>query len=126
MRLAEGIRKHGFRKWYERELMHSHGHLALCFVSMVGVLGAFEALTHFRGWLDQAIDIATIAACIAAGLWSLRRYLFLLHHAELVAHQAECGQCGVYGRLRLAGEDFGHEQVRVGCKNCQNEWTIAE
>jgi hypothetical protein len=126
MRLAAGIRKHGFRKWYERELLQSHGHLALCFICLVGVFAAFEALTRFRGWLDQVIDIVAIGACIAAGLWSLRRYLFLLHHAELVAHQAECRQCGEYGRLRLIGEDLGQEQVRVGCKKCQHEWTIAE
>jgi hypothetical protein len=29
MKLAEGIRKHGFRKWYERELLQSHAHMLL-------------------------------------------------------------------------------------------------
>ena len=43
MTLAEGIRKHGLRKWYERELLLSHAHLALCIISVIGVLGAFEA-----------------------------------------------------------------------------------
>jgi hypothetical protein len=126
MRLAQGIRQHGFRKWYERELLQSHGHLALCFICLVGAFAAFEALARFRGWLDQLVDITALAVCIAAGLWALRRYLYLLHHAELVARQAECRQCGEYGRLRLIGEDFGSEQVHVGCKNCQHEWTIAE
>jgi hypothetical protein len=32
MVLAEGIRKHGFRKWYERQLLRGHGHMALTFL----------------------------------------------------------------------------------------------
>jgi hypothetical protein len=27
--LADGIRRVGFRKWYERELLSSHAHMAL-------------------------------------------------------------------------------------------------
>lgn len=126
MKLAEGITKHGFRKWYERELMQSHGHLALCFMCLVGVFAAFEALTRFRGLTDQLIDIAAIGACIAAGLWSLKRYLYLLHHAELVAHQADCPSCGEYGRLRLHGEEPAASLVHVSCKKCEHRWSISE
>jgi hypothetical protein len=38
MKLAEGIRRHGFRKWYERELLQSHAHLVLCFLCVIGRL----------------------------------------------------------------------------------------
>ena len=54
MNLAEGIRKHGFRKWYERELMQSHAHMLLLLFCTIGLLGAFEVFNRAAqamGWL---------------------------------------------------------------------------
>jgi hypothetical protein len=124
MTLAEGIRKHGFRTWYERRLLQSHAHLALCFLCLLGVFAAFEALTRFRSWADQAGDIASIGLCAAVGVWALRRYLFLLGSAEAAAHQADCPQCKAYGRLELLEADAAGEQVRVKCRGCGHCWQI--
>jgi len=122
--LSEGIRRHGFRKWYERQLLRSHGHLALTFICLVGVFAAFEALRTVGGTADQASDVAAMLLCIAVGLWSLRRYLFLLSHAEAVAHQADCPTCGTYARFTLVQADATGEQVRVCCRQCTHEWLI--
>ena len=124
MRLAEGIRRHGFRKWYERELLQSHAHLALTFLCMLGVFAALEAAFRFRSLTDQLIDIAAVLACGGAGLWALRRYLFLLTHAESVANQADCGQCKAYGRLELLQSDATGEAVQVRCRQCSHVWRI--
>jgi hypothetical protein len=124
MKLAAGIRKHGFRKWYERELLRSHLYMALLLACTVGLLAAFEAASRFRGWADQLIDIVAIVVCAVAGLWSLRRYLFLLMHAEAVAHQADCPSCGAYARFRLVRAEGGDERASVCCRNCSHEWTI--
>ncbi len=123
MRLAEGIQKHGFRKWYERELMQSHAHMALTFVCGVGIMAAFEALTLYRSWIDQAVDVGAILICAAVGLWALRRYLYLLNHAERVAAQAECISCGTYGRLRLVHAS-ARDGVNVRCAQCDHRWRI--
>jgi hypothetical protein len=123
MRLAEGIRKFGFRKWYERELLQSHACMALTFLCGVGIVAAFEALTRYRGWADQAIDIGAILICAAVGLWALRRYLYLLNHAEMVANQAECPSCGTYGRLRLEPGST-RDSVNVRCAECDHRWRI--
>jgi len=48
MSLAEGIRKHGFRKWYERELLRCHGHLALLLICMIDITVTLEAMSRFR------------------------------------------------------------------------------
>lgn len=122
--LAEGIRRFGFRKWYERQLLRSHGHLAGSFLCLVGVFAAFEALTRFRDWSDQVVDLLAIALCVAAGLWSLRRYLFLLGHAEMAAGQADCPQCGEYGRLLLKERPDRDAPVHVACKKCGHDWHI--
>jgi len=51
--LAAGIRKHGFRKWYERELISSHVHLVLTFLAMIGLLGSFEVYDRRAPLADQ-------------------------------------------------------------------------
>lgn len=122
MRLAEGIRKHGFRKWYERELLQSHGHMALTFLCAIGIIGALEAASSARTPSERATDLLTMLLCAGAGLWSLRRYLYLLSHAEAVANQASCPQCGTYARLRLVASDG--DRVQVGCRQCSHEWLI--
>jgi len=125
MRLAEGIRKHGFRKWYERELLQGHAHLALTFIAMIGVFAAFEAATTFRSWADQLADLGSGLLCAGAGLWALRRYLFLLAHAEAAANQAECPQCKTYGRLELVQSDASGDEVQVRCRKCGHCWHIS-
>ena len=126
MRLAEGIRKHGFRKWYERELLQSHAHLALTIVCSLGIFGGLESFGARRAWAD----LATVLLCSAVGLWALRRYLYLLSHAEAVAHQADCPGCGTYARLQLVppptASDPAGTVVRVSCRQCGRQWSIEE
>ncbi len=124
MKLDDGIRKLGFRKWYERELLQSHAHLALTFVCMLGVFAAIEAAWTPQGLHDRAADVATLLLCAGTGIWSLRRYLRLLGHAELAANQADCPACRTYGRLTV--ERALPEAVMVQCKHCGHRWPIHE
>lgn len=124
MKLADGIRKHGFRKWYERELLQSHAHLALTFCCAIGLFAAFEALTYVQSWTDRVIDMFAILACGAIGLWALRRYLFLLSHAEAVANQADCPACETYARFKIVHAHAEGTVVSVRCSKCTHEWTI--
>lgn len=125
MKLAEGIQKHGFRKWYERELLQSHAHMALCFVCVIGLFAAFEASSRFKGLSDQLIDIAAVVICAGTGLWALRRYLYLLGHAEATAQQAQCPKCGTHGRLELVQTAHTGADVQVRCKKCGHPWGIS-
>ena len=124
MKLADGIRKHGFRKWYERQLLQSHAHLALTFLCTIGIFMAFEAASRFRSWSDQLTDLIAVPVCAGVGIWALRRYLYLLTHAEAVAHQADCPQCGTYGRLTLVRPDARSEAVDVCCRKCSHQLRI--
>ena len=122
-RLAEGVRRFGFRKWYERELLSSHAHLLLtilCSIALVGMLEVFKG-----GSLEEKLlDVLMFIASGAIGLWSLRRYLYLLMPAEEVANQANCPACGVYARFEVMGEDRRSGQTAVCCRACRQEWTI--
>jgi len=124
MKLAAGIRKYGFMKWYERQLLRSHAHMALTFVCLIGVLAAAETASKHDSWAEQLIDIIAILLCGGTGLWSLRRYFRLLLNAEATAHQASCPACQTYGRFRLVRSDALEEQVLVCCRKCGHEWTI--
>lgn len=122
MKLAEGIRKVGFRKWYERELLAGHAHMALLLMSVLGLMAALEAASRYTSTADQLTDIVAVLVCAAVGMWALRRYLFLLARAEAIAHQADCPGCGTYGRMSCEAEH--EEAVDVRCRRCQHPWTI--
>jgi predicted Zn finger-like uncharacterized protein len=124
MHLAEGIRKHGFRKWYERELLQSHAHLLLLFLCSIGLLASFGVYSAQAPLGERARDVLAIVLLAAVGLWSLRRYLYLLMHAEQVANQAVCIQCKTYGRFLLVDARPAAQAVTVRCRKCEHEWTI--
>lgn len=125
MGLGEGIRKHGFRKWYERELIQGHAHLVLTILCAIGLLSVFEV---FRSATlgEKLFDLGALALFATVGIWSLRRYLYLLMHAEHTANQAVCAKCEAYGRLAVAQEDPGGRRLTVRCKRCGHEWPIID
>jgi predicted Zn finger-like uncharacterized protein len=124
MKLAEGIRRHGFRKWYERELLQGHAHMVLCIIAVLGLLMVFENAGRAQSLASQWDDLAAGVLCAGAGLWALRRYLHLLAHAEAVAHQADCPHCGTYGRMELLQSDPSGDTVQVRCRKCGSAWRI--
>jgi len=66
----------------------------------------------------------SLLLCIGVGLWALRRYLFLLLHAEAVANQANCAGCKTYGRIELLQSDAAGDNVQVRCRKCSHVWRI--
>lgn len=125
MRLSEGIRLHGFRKWYERQLLKSHAHMTLTFICTVGLLAAMEAASSYDTLQDRLLDALAVLLFAIVGVWSLRRYLYLLNHAEFVANQADCPGCGTYGRLELTGHPAQGEGALVRCRKCAHCWSIS-
>lgn len=129
--LAEGIRRLGFRKWYERELLSSHAHMALAVLAAVALLASFEA---FDGASREEKILNTVFVVVSAAvtLWSLQRYTYLLMHAEELANQANCPRCQAYGQLRLSERPARTEStdgsaqrlVPVCCKRCGFEWDL--
>jgi hypothetical protein len=131
MKLAEGVQKHGFRKWYERELMQSHAHMVLAFLCFVGVFAAFELISSGNNRLMNAM---IAMGCTATGAWAVRRYIKILSRAEALANQADCPGCGTYARFKCVEgalpassvDDGVTERVRVQCKQCAREWVIED
>lgn len=134
MPLVSAIEKRGFRKWYERELVRSHSHLVLLLFCALAAVGALEAFSNQRG-SDKLLMLVSLLTAAAIGAWAVRRYLFYLMRAELIAHQASCGQCAAYGRWRVerhepaaadeASVDGAPMAMRVCCVKCGHRWRIA-
>lgn len=127
--LAEGIRRVGFRKWYERELLSSHAHMLLAVLAVVGLLGSFEALRDAPRH-EQLLDLFLAAISGVVGFWALRRYMYLLMHAEEIANQATCSRCNSYGQLALGEQTHRGEDARrfvpVCCKRCGFAWEMQD
>lgn len=121
--LAEAFSRAGFRKWYERELLSSHAHLVLAFLSLVAVFAALEA-SRGAATADQLANLVYVLLSAAIGAWALRRYLFLLTRAEIVANQAQCQDCGEYGRFKVVSSRTGGDEAEVCCRRCQHRWVI--
>ncbi|WBY01685.1 hypothetical protein PE066_19895 [Ramlibacter tataouinensis] len=120
--LAEAVGRAGFRKWYERELLSSHAHMVLAFLSLVAVFGALEAARE-AALGERLVNTVYVLLSAAIGAWALRRYFFLLSRAEDVANQAQCEGCGEYGRFKVVG---GSEaEAQVCCHRCHHRWVIS-
>ena len=124
MSAGQTIRRIGFRKWYERELLQSHANLVLLVLATLGLLGCAEAYSARLALADQLQVLAAAVASAAIGLLALRRYLYLLNHAEFVANQATCERCGSYARLEMLDENVATNRLQVRCRNCGHQWPI--
>ena len=136
MELADGIRKIGFRRWYERQLIESHLFLVSGFLCLITVLACFEEFNlRTPPWETLVRFVAMIAGMVLC-LWTLRRYLTMLGVAEYVAERSVCGKCAAYSGLDLARTDTrrvsgpaeevegAFAPVGVRCRKCGHEWII--
>jgi hypothetical protein len=128
MTAADGIRKLGFRRWYERQLIESHAWFVTCFLCMILALACAEDIGLKEGGLKPLLMLASIGAAAAVGFCALKRYRVLLDRAESIAEQSTCGRCTTYGRLLVVGAAGAPSDappwMRVRCRQCGNEWVI--
>jgi ribosomal protein L40E len=136
MELSEGIRKLGFRRWYERQLIEGHLYLISGFLCLIAVLASLEEFNLRTPSWETALRLAAIVAGSAICLWTVRRYLAMLNIAEYAAERSVCEKCAAYGGLDLGAASMrrGWERaesgdgplpsVRVRCRKCGHEWFI--
>jgi hypothetical protein len=126
MPTTQFIARHGFRRWYERELIRGHAHLVMVLLSAVAAMGAAEAFGQQQG-LQRLVPVVCLLVAAGLGVWALRRYLFHLSLAEALAHQAECPHCRTYARWQADGpavDEPGNLRLPVRCRACGGRWTI--
>ncbi len=140
MDIASRIRKLGFRKWYERQLIECHLAFTTCFLAGITVAACLEALRSAeRGWTSATL-VAAVLGAIALGLYSWRRYLTVLERAEVYGNRSNCPSCDAYGRFEVLAsghvaegpyfdpptEGLPYPWLRVRCRRCGTEWRIPD
>ncbi len=126
MRLDDGIRRHGFRQWYSRELTRAHLQLLLLLLSAIGAFATVELVSRPALTPERLGNLFLLIACLGLGIRFLRRYFFLLMRAEGVASQAICPGCRTYGHLDLQHPADGAGLVTVSCRKCERPWKICD
>jgi hypothetical protein len=136
MELAEGIRKKGFRGWYERQLIEAHLFLISGFLCLIMVIASLEEFNLRTPAWETLLRFTAMLGGSAVCLWALKRYLVMLDFAEYAAERSVCEKCAAYGGLDLGGaaasrapeqvEDGERSAVPVGvrCRKCGHQWTI--
>lgn len=134
MQVSEYIHRHGFRRWYERQLVESHAYLALAFVAMILLLSGLELLSESvsSGQYLLVLMGAALGGTLMLVAW--RRFNTLLTRAEQFGELATCTQCKSWGKFRVLGEESTLDEdppeagrphwLRVRCTKCGNEWKL--
>ena len=134
MRVAEYIHRHGFRRWYERQLIESHAYLALAFVALILLLSGIEVMGDAKGGLSYLAILSAAALGGVSMLVAWRRFTVLLTRAEQFAEGATCGDCAAWGKFKVLGQEAVTEDdppeagrphwLRVRCTQCGHEWRL--
>jgi len=134
MQVADYIHRHGFRRWYERQLIESHAYLALAFVALILLLSGIEVMG------DGAVGPRYLAMLCASALGGTltfiawRRFTVLLMRAEEFAEGATCSECAAWGKFRVLGQESAADDdppeagrphwLRVRCTQCGHIWRL--
>lgn len=126
------MRKAGFRKWYERQLIESHLYLVTCFLGIIMAASAVEL--YGRREIAVALVLG-LGGCLLA-FFGWERYRRIMVVAEHIGNHAHCPVCNAYAKFDVldAGKALQQEPVniadpeevwlKVHCRKCGSEWTI--
>ena len=127
--LDQSIRKVGFRRWYERQLVEGHAYLVTGLLSVLMMAVAIE-MSEFRSSLAGLMTLVVVA--LAGGglcVFAWGQFSRLLMRAEYLAERATCAECGTYARFELVAAratpspEIGCS-MDVRCRSCGHKWTI--
>ena len=125
--VAEGIRRFGFRRWYERQLIESHLYFVTAFLSLIVVVAGLESYNASAQATTRLLMVALIVGGVVLCAWSFKRYQFMLGRAVRAAEHSTCSKCATYGALevvRWPSEGKPAPALRVRCRKCAHEWQI--
>lgn len=134
MSVATRIRKLGFRRWHERQLIEAHASLVTAFLAIIVVAVCLDQFRWRDGGFKPLILLVLIVAGIVLCFKTVTFYFETLFRAEHYAVQAVCGECKTYGLIEVvassasgtqgAEDDAGADWLKVRCKKCGHEWTM--
>jgi len=134
MPVAASIRKLGFRRWHERQLIEAHASLVTAFLCLIAVAVCMDQLHWREAGPKPLLMVALIVGGAALCFKTVSVYLKVLFRAEHFAAQAICGGCRTYGVIEvLAATAHGAQDAagagngdwfKVRCRKCGHGWTM--
>ena len=137
MASLDRIRTHGFRRWYERQLIECHAWLVSWFLGLIALVSGIEVAG--QGGASRMSGALLLLGGLAVTLYSWKRYRLLLEIAERLGEEAICPGCQTYGKFKVQssgpaplpdGGDPALENhgggvwLHVQCRQCGDEWMI--
>ena len=137
---TSSIRKLGFRKWYERQLIDCHLALVTCLLCGITIAALIEDTNVAEmGWLALP-RLGILVAAVAIGWLAWRRYITVLGRAELYGERSNCPSCDTYGRFNVLATGLDEipsraaaavapldtAWMRVECRKCGATWRMPE
>jgi ferredoxin len=140
MEPVASIRRLGFRKWYERQLIDCHAALVTCFLCGLTVAACLEGVNVLEFGLRPVLLLGTVFGATLLGWFSWRRYITVLERAERYGQRSTCPDCRAYARFEVlnAGIDtvpgptaeavapLEVTWMRVKCRKCGALWRMPE
>jgi hypothetical protein len=128
MPVADRIRKLGFRRWHERQLIEAHASLVTAFLCVIVVAACLDQLHWREAGVKPLALLALVAAGIALCYKTVTFYFKVLFRAEHFAQQSVCGACKTWGAIEVLSASAhgapGGEWLNVRCKKCGHGWTM--
>lgn len=136
MASLDRIRTHGFRRWYERQLIECHAWLVSWFLGVIVLVSGLEMAGNAASRLSGAL---LLVGGLAVILYSWKRYHLLLEVAERLGEQAVCPGCQAYAKFKIessgpaplpdGGDPVlenhgGGVWLRAKCRKCGDEWMM--
>ena len=134
MQVTRYIERHGFRRWYERQLIESHAYLALGFVALILLLSGMELLRDAETSIRYVIVLSAAAAGGMLLVVAWRRFGVLLARAEHFGEAATCPQCKAWGKFTVLAQESSSPDdppeagrphwLTVRCTQCETIWKL--
>jgi hypothetical protein len=132
MDLVESIRKRGFKKWYERQLIESHAYLVTCLLCMILVAALMEEVSFRVPGIKPFLMVAVMAGGGFLGLFAWLRYKAIMVTAERFGDRSVCEQCHAYAKFEIlesggspaTPESEPDPWLRVKCRKCGHGWMM--
>jgi hypothetical protein len=130
MTFAATLRKHGFRRWYERQLYESHAYLVTALLSLILLVTSVEISAGHETLAQKWPTLLLAAGAAILCVFAWREFSRLLCRAEAMAVQAVCSECRSYGKFDVvassrSSQALAGEIVSVRCRKCCREWQLA-
>ena len=134
MQVIEYVERHGFRRWYERQLIESFAYLTLGFFALILLLSGVEVLSHADSGVRYLFALTAAAAGGVLMLVAWHRFRALFARAEHFAEAATCPQCKAWGKFKVLAQESSRDEdppeagrphwLRVRCTQCEAGWRL--